>query len=30
MTDRTWVDSGGYPHSEALKVQERYRRTPRT
>jgi hypothetical protein len=27
MTDRTWVDSGGYPHSEALKVQERYRRT---
>jgi hypothetical protein len=27
MTDRTWVDSGGYPHSEALKVQERYQRT---
>ena len=26
MTDRTWVDSGGYPHSEALRVQERYRR----
>jgi hypothetical protein len=27
MTDRTWVDSGGYPHSEALRVQERYQRT---
>ena len=27
MTDRTWVDSGGYPHSEAMRVQERYRRT---
>ena len=27
MTDRTWVDSGGYPHSEALRVQERYTRT---
>ena len=27
MTDRTWVDSGGYPHSEALRVQERYHRT---
>jgi len=26
MTDRTWVDSGGYPHSEALRVQERYDR----
>ncbi len=26
MTDRTWVDSGGFPHSEALRVQERYRR----
>jgi hypothetical protein len=26
MTDRTWIDSGGYPHSEALRVQERYRR----
>lgn len=27
MTDRTWVDSGGYPHSEGMRVQERYRRT---
>ncbi len=27
MTDRTWVDSGGFPHSDALKVQERYHRT---
>jgi hypothetical protein len=26
MTDRTWVDSGGFPHSEALRVQERYHR----
>jgi hypothetical protein len=26
MTDRTWIDSGGFPHSEALKVQERYNR----
>ena len=26
MTDRTWIDSGGYPHSDALRVQERYRR----
>ena len=27
MTDRTWVDSGGFPHSEGMKVQERYQRT---
>jgi hypothetical protein len=27
MTDRTWVDSGGFPHSEGLRVQERYQRT---
>jgi hypothetical protein len=26
MTDRTWIDSGGFPHSEKLRVQERYRR----
>ena len=26
MTDRTWIDSGGYPHSDAMRVQERYRR----
>jgi len=26
MTDRTWVDSGGFPHSEKLRVQERYHR----
>jgi hypothetical protein len=26
LTDRTWLDSGGFPHSEALRVQERYRR----
>ncbi len=26
MTDRTWIDSGGFPHSESLRVQERYRR----
>jgi hypothetical protein len=27
MTDRTWIDSGGYPHSDAMRVQERYHRT---
>jgi hypothetical protein len=27
MTDRTWVDSGGYPHSDKLRVEERYHRT---
>jgi hypothetical protein len=26
LTDRTWLDSGGFPHSEKLKVQERYHR----
>jgi hypothetical protein len=26
MTDRTWIDSGGYPHSDAMRVQERYHR----
>lgn len=26
MDDRTWVDSGGRPHSTAMRVQERYRR----
>jgi len=26
MTDRTWIDSGGYPHSDSMRVQERYHR----
>src|SRR5215472_11194468 len=25
--DRTWLDRDGHPHSEALRVTERYRRT---
>lgn len=25
--DKTWLDSNGHPHSEALRVTERYRRT---
>ena len=26
FNDRTWLDSGGHPHSEALHVQERFHR----
>ena len=26
LNDKTWIDSIGYPHSEALHVIERYRR----
>lgn len=26
MADRTWIDSGGFPHSEKLRVEERYHR----
>jgi hypothetical protein len=26
MTDRTWIDSGGYPHSDSMRVEERYHR----
>ena len=26
FNDRTWLDFGGHPHSEALKVTERFRR----
>ena len=26
MDDRTWVDSGGRPHSTSMRVEERYRR----
>ena len=26
FNDRTWLDLGGYPHSERLRVTERYRR----
>ncbi|PYS09616.1 MAG: hypothetical protein DMG15_23300, partial [Acidobacteria bacterium] len=25
--ERTWVDHFGYPHSESMRLQERYRRT---
>jgi len=25
--DRTWLDLGGHPHTEALKITERFRRT---
>ena len=25
--DRTWLDKFGYPHTDAMKLQERYRRT---
>lgn len=27
FNDRTWLDMGGHPHTEALKMTERYRRT---
>lgn len=27
FNDRTWLDMGGHPHTEALKTTERYRRT---
>jgi len=27
FNDRTWLDFGGHPHSEALRITERYRRT---
>ena len=27
FNDRTWLDFGGHPHTEALRVTERYRRT---
>ena len=26
LNDQTWLDDGGYPHSEALKVTERFTR----
>ena len=26
MTDRTWLDNNGHPHSTALRVEERYHR----
>ena len=26
LNDQTWLDDGGYPHSEALKVTERFSR----
>ena len=26
FNDRTWLDSGGHPHTEALRMTERYRR----
>ncbi|MSO83855.1 MAG: hypothetical protein EXQ53_11270 [Acidobacteria bacterium] len=26
LTDQTWLDDGGHPHSEALRVTERFRR----
>jgi hypothetical protein len=26
FNDKGWLDGSGHPHSEALKVQERYRR----
>ena len=26
FNDRTWLDTGGHPHSEALRMTERYRR----
>ena len=26
FNDQTWLDSGGHPHSEALRVQERFHR----
>jgi len=27
FNDRTWLDFAGHPHTEALRIQERYRRT---
>jgi hypothetical protein len=27
FNDRSWLDMGGHPHTEALKMTERYRRT---
>ena len=27
LTDRTWLDNNGHPHSTALRVEERYQRT---
>jgi hypothetical protein len=27
FNDRTWLDMGGHPHTEALRITERYRRT---
>ena len=27
FNDRTWLDYGGHPHTEALRITERYRRT---
>ena len=27
FNDRTWLDFGGHPHTEALRTTERYRRT---
>jgi hypothetical protein len=26
LTERTWLDEGGHPHSDALRVTERFRR----
>jgi hypothetical protein len=26
MDERTWIDNSGYPHSESLRVEERYQR----
>ena len=27
LNDQTWLDDGGYPHSEKLKVTERFSRS---
>ncbi len=27
FNDRTWLDTSGHPHTEALRMTERYRRT---
>lgn len=27
LTEQTWLDEGGHPHSDALRVTERFRRT---
>jgi hypothetical protein len=29
LNDKTWIDSIGYPHTEALHIVERYRRPTR-